>query len=285
MKKLLFIVLLSIHFTAFAQVGIGTQNPVASAMLEVSSTAKGVLLSRMTQAERIAITSPAKGLMVFDLTSNSLWIHNGSSWVNTAAESLFGDVKSGFQTGDHAGWIKLDGRANSSLTATQRAEAERLGFLTNLPNATGAYLGQTSQALNTFSGSNNNTVTIAQSNLPNVNFTGTSGNGGNHNHTTDPSPVNTNPAGSHSHTVSPASSPTIYGWSVGTGAGAGYNIAGNITSSTAPDHSHYLDMPATSSSFTGDHNHSLSVSSGGSGTAINITPKTLSVNMFIYLGN
>jgi hypothetical protein len=284
MKKILIISFISLQFSAFAQVGIGTQNPSASAMLEVSSTAKGVLLSRMTQAERLAITSPAKGLMVFDLTSNSLWIHNGSSWVNTAAESLFGDVKSGFQTGDHAGWIKLDGRANSSLTATQKAEAEKLGFTTNLPNATGAYLGQTSQALNTFTGSSTNTVSLSQSNLPNVNFNGTSGNGGNHNHTTDPSPVYTNSAGSHSHTFNPTFSSTSAGWGIGGGA-AGFTFAGTTTTSTAPDHSHYLDMPATGSSFPGDHNHSLSVPSGGSGAAINITPKTLSVNMFIYLGN
>jgi hypothetical protein len=34
----------------------------------------------------------------------------------------------------------------------------------------------------------------------------------------------------------------------------------------------------------GDHTHTVTVSSGGSGTALDITPKSLSVNTFIYLG-
>lgn len=284
MKKILLIFLFGLNFTAFAQVGIGTQTPATSAMLEVSSNAKGVLLSRMTSTERVAIASPAKGLMVFDTTSNSLWIHNGVTWVNTASEATYGDVKSGFQTADHSGWVKLDGRAVTGLTSTQQAEAKKLGFATNLPNATGAYLGQTTQAVNTFTGATNNAVTLSQANLPNVNFTGTSGAGGNHNHTTDPAPINSGWAGSHAHTFSPTFSTVTAGWGI-YGGQAGFTINGTTTTSTAPDHQHYLDIPSTSSSYPGDHTHSLSVASGGSGTAINITPKTLSVNMFVYLGN
>jgi hypothetical protein len=284
MKKLLFVILISFHYAAFAQVGIGTQTPAPSAMLEVNSNDKGVLLSRMTNTERAAIANPIKGLMVFDTSSNSLWIHNGTSWVNTAAEATYGDVKSGFQTVDHSGWIKLDGRAVSSLTTTQKAAAASVGFTTNLPNATGAYLGQTTQAVNTFTGATNNTVSLSQANLPNVNFTGTSGGGGNHQHTVDPAPINSGWAGSHAHTISPKILDPIYGGGLGWG-GNGFTAAGTTTTSTAPDHQHYIDIPSTNSSFIGDHFHSLSVASGGSNAAINITPKTLSVNMFVYLGN
>lgn len=284
MKKALFIILISLKTVAFAQVGIGTQTPATSAMLEVSSNAKGVLLSRMTSTERVAIASPAKGLMVFDTTTNSLWIHNGASWVNTASEATYGDVKSGFQTADHSGWVKLDGRAVSSLTATQQTAAGSVGFITNLPNATGAYLGQTTQAVNTFTGATNNTVTLSQANLPNVNFTGTSGGGGNHQHTVDPAPINSGWAGSHSHTISPKILDPLYGWGIGWG-GNGFTAAGTTTTSSAPDHQHVVDIPSTSSSFPGDHFHSLSVASGGNASPINITPKTLSVNMFVYLGN
>jgi hypothetical protein len=62
-------------------VGVGTNAPHASAMLDVTSTTKGILLPRMTSAQRTAIASPAAGLMVYETTSASTWIYNGSGWV------------------------------------------------------------------------------------------------------------------------------------------------------------------------------------------------------------
>jgi uncharacterized protein (TIGR02145 family) len=46
-------------------VGIGTNTPNASALLEVSSTSKGFLSPRMTAAQRTAIFSPVNGLLVY----------------------------------------------------------------------------------------------------------------------------------------------------------------------------------------------------------------------------
>ncbi len=60
-------------FSTFAQVGIGTQSPDASAMLDVQSTTKGILVPRMTSAQRLAIPSGApNGLLVFD-TDNKIF--------------------------------------------------------------------------------------------------------------------------------------------------------------------------------------------------------------------
>jgi hypothetical protein len=64
-----------------SQVGIGTTNPDASARLEVSSTNKGFLPPRMTTTERDAISSPANGLIIFNITNNCLEIRSGSSWM------------------------------------------------------------------------------------------------------------------------------------------------------------------------------------------------------------
>ena len=50
-------------------VGIGTTNPTASAILDVTSTSKGFLPPRMTNAQRVAISSPAVGLMVYQTDS------------------------------------------------------------------------------------------------------------------------------------------------------------------------------------------------------------------------
>ena len=72
-----------------AQVGVGV--PAAdihpSAELEVKSTTKGFLPPRMKQAERIAIVSPAAGLLVFqtdgDLTNpTGLYFFDGTTWKN-----------------------------------------------------------------------------------------------------------------------------------------------------------------------------------------------------------
>lgn len=46
-------------------VGIGIIDPATSAKLDISSTTQGLLTPRMTAAQRIAITSPAEGLLVY----------------------------------------------------------------------------------------------------------------------------------------------------------------------------------------------------------------------------
>lgn len=83
--------------------------------------------------------------------------------------SIVGDIKTGIQTADHNGWIKLDGRLTNTLTASQQAEAATLGIGANLPDATDAYLSQNGTALGSVSG--NNTKNITQANLPNINLT------------------------------------------------------------------------------------------------------------------
>ncbi len=56
-------------------------SPDASAMLDVQSTSKGMLVPRMTTVQRTAIASPATGLLVFDNTTGSFWFKNTSKWV------------------------------------------------------------------------------------------------------------------------------------------------------------------------------------------------------------
>lgn len=64
-----------------AQIGIGTVTPNASAALDVTSTNKGMLVPRLTTAQRTAITSPATGLLVFDATTESFWFKSATNWV------------------------------------------------------------------------------------------------------------------------------------------------------------------------------------------------------------
>jgi hypothetical protein len=87
MKKiiLLFIFLSGLSLMTMAQVSINEtgNDPNASAMLDVSSTDKGILIPRMTSIEREAIVAPANGLLVFDITTNTFWFYKVLSmqWV------------------------------------------------------------------------------------------------------------------------------------------------------------------------------------------------------------
>ena len=82
MKTHLTLILLLISIAAFSQsVGVGTRTPDSSAVLDVKSTTKGLLLPRMTTAQRERITSPAIGLTVFDLDNRTYWYYTGTEWV------------------------------------------------------------------------------------------------------------------------------------------------------------------------------------------------------------
>lgn len=82
MKKILLICLVICHLAAKSQnVGIGTTSPNPSAVLDVSSTNKGVLLPRMTTAQRNAIVSPATGLTIFNIDDQCTDIFDGAYWI------------------------------------------------------------------------------------------------------------------------------------------------------------------------------------------------------------
>ncbi|MFH2143460.1 MAG: tail fiber domain-containing protein [Bacteroidota bacterium] len=61
-----------------------------SAMLDVKSLTKGLLVPRLTTAQRTAIVTPATGLLVFDTTINGFYYYNGSSWINLSSGSSGG---------------------------------------------------------------------------------------------------------------------------------------------------------------------------------------------------
>jgi trimeric autotransporter adhesin len=77
-KLLLLISIIYSQQLSAQNVGIGTPTPHASALLEVNSTSKGVLIPALTQAQRNAIASPAKGLLVF-VTDDSSFHYNAGT--------------------------------------------------------------------------------------------------------------------------------------------------------------------------------------------------------------
>ncbi len=62
-------------------VGIGTATPNPGAALEIQSSTQGMLIPRMSSAQRDAISPAPAGLLVFDNTTGSFWFKGNSNWI------------------------------------------------------------------------------------------------------------------------------------------------------------------------------------------------------------
>ena len=129
--KQFFTLLAALLLTAstYAQVGINTENPDASAALDITSTTKGLLVSRMTVAQRDAITSPSQGLIIFCINCASgegeLQIKLTSGWKNT----IGGNVNDYQLVTSGTGKIWLDRNLGATQVATSSTDAASYGDL------------------------------------------------------------------------------------------------------------------------------------------------------------
>lgn len=87
MKRVLFIMSMIASTTIYSQVGIGTTTPDNTAALDITSTTSGLLIPRMTEAQRLAIVTPATGLMVYETdTTPGFWYYDGTIWTTFGAD-------------------------------------------------------------------------------------------------------------------------------------------------------------------------------------------------------
>lgn len=119
MKKIyhyaLYFLASSVSLSALAQkdnVGIGTTKPDQSAVLDISSSSKGVLMPRMSLQQRNAIQSPAKGLIIYqtDMISG-FYFFDGEDWKPMLSETNAKSVAS-----DPNDWT-LNGNANATAAS------------------------------------------------------------------------------------------------------------------------------------------------------------------------
>jgi hypothetical protein len=130
---LLLIFLLISNNLMFSQdnVGIGTNTPDESSILDLESTEKGFLVPRMTTAQRNAIANPANSLIIYDTDEESYYYNAGTpaspNWAPILSNQvdLTADVtgilpiaNGGLGQGAITGIISGDGLGYSGLTGT-----------------------------------------------------------------------------------------------------------------------------------------------------------------------
>lgn len=77
-------------FPSTGAAGIGTTLPNASSLLEIKSTSKGLLIPRMTLAQRNAIVSPAAGLLIYQTNNTQgFYYYSGSGWSAVTAKNFW----------------------------------------------------------------------------------------------------------------------------------------------------------------------------------------------------
>ena len=99
----------------FAQTGIGTSTPDPSAKLHVASTDKGLLIPRMTIAQRSGISSPANGLMVYQTDGvTGFYVNTGSSGTPSWTRVNTDWTKSGNDISFSGGNVSITGNQSVS---------------------------------------------------------------------------------------------------------------------------------------------------------------------------
>jgi microcystin-dependent protein len=127
LKKILFFVAVTVlPALAIAQpynnVGIGTTTPDPSAVLDVTSSnpldPRGILIPRLNTLQRLAIPTPAVGLMAYDTDQNLFYFFNGTIWVALSANTAsvptgLISMWSGPINTIPAGWALCDGSSGT----------------------------------------------------------------------------------------------------------------------------------------------------------------------------
>ncbi len=157
MKCLFFILILIItagNMGHAQSLAINTTGAAAntSAILDVSSNSKGVLVPRMTKAQKNAIATPAIGLLVYQAVPDSIGFHyyNGSQWVWLNPNNTGNDWNLTGNTGTDTA-INFIGTTDNMPLAF-RVNNESSGRIESTIATANTYLGNRSGRFNTGTG-------------------------------------------------------------------------------------------------------------------------------------
>lgn len=164
MKKLVSILLtVFICAATIAQQGVAINTdgstPNTSALLDVQSTTKGMLIPRMTTIQRLLIP-PAKGLLVFDNSTSSFWFHNGSGWEELLSGTPQWNNNGSNITNSNAGNVGIGVTSptqklhvNGNILSTGRVDANGVIEGSGLSSIGLLYVGGSSQMMGAVTGS------------------------------------------------------------------------------------------------------------------------------------
>ena len=123
---------------------LGTSTIDATAVIQADSTSGGVLVPRMTTTQRDAISTPATGLMIYNTTTNTFDVYNGSSW---GAVGGGGDVSGGGSSTDNA-IVRWDGTGGDTTqdSGVTIDDSDNIAGINSLQSANSAGLDILDQA-------------------------------------------------------------------------------------------------------------------------------------------
>lgn len=135
-----------------AQVGIGTNTPSANAVLDVTSTNKGILLPRLNDTS--SVSNPSAGLMIYNSNTKTPAFHDGLKWnafsaiaaanADSITYTLTG-AANGFTNGTYGVRSISCGGSNggspastniNDISITKLADINSIPFLSNMVSST-----------------------------------------------------------------------------------------------------------------------------------------------------
>jgi len=154
MKKILFLLsafLICQFINAQNSVGIGTTTPNTKALLDISSTTKGLLIPTMTSTQMNAIMSPPEGLIIYSSTQHELYNYKLGTWqpvneywirpINNRSRIANASDSVGIGTNSPSEWLDVNGniRSRNNMLADNN--------ITATGNITGGQLSSTGNAV------------------------------------------------------------------------------------------------------------------------------------------
>ena len=141
----------------FAQVGINTETPEASSILDVFSENAGVLLPRLTEAQRDLIDSPATALIIYNIDQNCYQYNAGTSsnpiwqcFLTNTVRGARGSINyntttansSGIPSGDSTNFTGTVRNTNGSLSGEDADNTNKINLPSSLLNDSNLFIGR-----------------------------------------------------------------------------------------------------------------------------------------------
>jgi len=137
---------------SFSKIVVGTGASDPSAILDINSNSKGVLVPKLTDTQRDAILSPAEGLLIFNITSKNFNVYKNGNWFEWQASNCVPQP-----TTSNAGPDQTNVNASTPLSANTPVRGTGTW---SIISGVGGSIAVASSPTSSFTGVVNNTYTL-----------------------------------------------------------------------------------------------------------------------------